>query len=181
MSIFLYSVGLHCSCLLSHTALLFSLYLKLCISEFRYFYFKKKLASLPLIRYKKHTFPIPDYQDMSLFLYSVALDCSCLLFYTALQFSLFLKLCFSEIQYFYFTIKLAALTLIWYKKIRIPKSDDQDMSIFLYSSELHCSFLLSDTALQFSLYLKLCISEFRYFYFTINVASMPLIGYKNIP
>ena len=41
------------------------------------------------------------------------------------------------------------------------KPDNQDMSIFLYSVEFHCSCLLSDTALRFYLYIKLCIFEFR--------------------
>ena len=76
------------------------------------FYFTIKLYSLSLIRYKKLTFPIPDDQDMRIFLYSIALGCSCLLFYTAWQFSSYLKLCNSEIRYFYFTIKLSSLPLI---------------------------------------------------------------------
>ena len=149
----------------------------LCILEFQYFDFTIKLTALAFIWYKKSKILKPDDQDMSIFLYNVALGYSCLLFYTALRFSSYLNVGNSEIRYFYFTIKLASLPFIWYKKIRIPKLDDQDMSIFLYSVALGCSCLLSNTALRFPLYLKLYISEFRYFYFTINLASLPLIRY----
>ena len=154
MRIFLYSVALECSCFLSDTALQFSWYLQLCISEFRSVKLTVKLTSLALIRYKKSILPKPYDQDMSIFLYSFALYCSCLLSDIALRFSLYLKVFISELKYFDFTIKLTALALIRYKKSKIPKPDDQDISIFLYSVALHCSCLLSYTALHL-----LCISS----------------------
>ena len=170
MSFLLYSVALDSPFLLSDTTLRFSLYLMLCISEFRYFYFTITLAELPFIWYKIITILKPDNQGISIFLYSVALHCSSFLSDTALLFSFYLKLRISELRYFYFTINLASLASIWYKNMSIPKPDDPDMSIFLYSIALDSSCVLSDTALRFSLYLKLCISEFAYFYFIMKFA-----------
>ena len=137
----------------SDTALRFSSYLMLCITKFQYFNFTIKLTALEFIWYKKSKILKPDDQDMCIFLYSVSLGYSCLLFYTALRFSSYLKLCISKFRYFYFTKNLASLPLIRYKKNRIPKADNQDRSIFLYNVALDCSCLLSYTALRFPWYL----------------------------
>ena len=155
MSIFLYGVTLDCSCFLSDTALRFSSYVKLCFLEFRALKLTIKLAALPLLSYKKIWIPKCDDEDMSIFLYRIVLDCSCLLSDTAVRFSSLLKLCISVFGSVKLTIKLASLPLILYKKRIIPKPDDQDMSIFLYSVTLDCSCLLSNTDLRFSSYLKL--------------------------
>ena len=56
MSIFLYSIALHCSCHLSDTALRFFPYLYLCISELRSFDLKIELASLLCIDIRKVEF-----------------------------------------------------------------------------------------------------------------------------
>ena len=145
-----------------------------CNSELQYFDFKLQLGSLALIWYKKIRIPKHGDQDMSIFLYSLAFDCSCLLSGTALRFSSYLKLCISEFQYFDFTIKLATLALIWYKKIRIPKPGDHDMSILLYNVALDCSCLLSGSDLRFSSYLKIYISEFRFVKLRINISYLAL-------
>ena len=103
-------------------------------SEFRYFDFKMNLVSLALIWYKKIRIPEPDDQDMSIFLYNVALDCSCLLFDTALWFSSYLEIYILEFWYLDLEMNLVSLPLIWYKKIRIPEPYDQDMRIFYTAS-----------------------------------------------
>ena len=48
---------------------------------------------------------------------------------TPVRFSSYLKLCISEFRTLKLRIKACFLALIWYKKIRIPKPDDQDMII----------------------------------------------------
>ena len=67
------------------------------------------VTSFPLIWYKKIGIPKLGDQAMSVFLYNVALDCSCLLSYTPWRFSSYLKLCISEFWSVNLRIKLASL------------------------------------------------------------------------
>ena len=132
MSIFLYSIALCCFWNLSDTALRFYLYLKLCIFEFWYFYFKNRscLITFDLIwKNSNSEIPWPGYEHSPVHRRPSS---------------------FMPCFWYCLTVFLVSQAL----HLRIPKPDDLDMSIYLYIVALHCSCLLSDTALRFP-----CISS----------------------
>ena len=161
MSISLHSTVLEYSFLLSYTCLRFSLYLYICISNFRSFHVRIKMVSLGLIWYQQHWNRNLDDQDMSISLQSVVLDCSCLLSYTCLRFPLFFYICILKFRSFNIRINMASLALICYKKYWNPNPCGQDMSISLHIAALYSCCLLSGTCLRFSSYLQIWISKFR--------------------